>query len=74
MLNPTGEENSKLISILPEVSTWSAPTLVLHGEKDFLIPVKQATLLRDSLEIAKKPTVLFSIRIADIACRRKMSE
>jgi len=24
MLNPTGEENSKLISILPEVSTWSA--------------------------------------------------
>ena len=54
MLNPTGEENSKLISILPEVSTWSAPTLVLHGEKDFLIPVKQATLLRDTLEVAKK--------------------
>ena len=54
LLNPTGEENSKLISILPEVSTWRAPTLVLHGEKDFLIPVKQATLLRDSLEIAKK--------------------
>jgi dipeptidyl aminopeptidase/acylaminoacyl peptidase len=55
MLNPTGEENSKLISILPEVPTWRAPTLVLHGEKDFLIPVKQATLLRDSLEVAKKP-------------------
>jgi dipeptidyl aminopeptidase/acylaminoacyl peptidase len=54
MLNPTGEENSKLISILPEVSTWRAPTLVLHGEKDFLIPVKQATVLRDSLEVAKK--------------------
>jgi dipeptidyl aminopeptidase/acylaminoacyl peptidase len=54
MLNPTGEETSKLISILPEVSTWRAPTLVLHGEKDFLIPVKQATLLRDSLEVAKK--------------------
>jgi dipeptidyl aminopeptidase/acylaminoacyl peptidase len=54
MLNPTGEENSKLISILPQVSTWSAPTLLLHGEKDFLIPVKQATLLRDSLEVAKK--------------------
>ena len=55
MLNPTGEENPKLISILPEVSTWPAPTLILHGEKDFLIPVKQATLLRDSLEAAKKP-------------------
>jgi dipeptidyl aminopeptidase/acylaminoacyl peptidase len=55
LLNPSGEQNPKLISILPEVSTWHAPTLVLHGEKDFLIPVKQATLLRDSLEVAKKP-------------------
>src|SRR5262249_20452878 len=54
MLNPTGEGNSKLISILPEVPMWSASILVLHGEKDFLIPVKQATLLRDSLEVAKK--------------------
>jgi dipeptidyl aminopeptidase/acylaminoacyl peptidase len=54
LLNPSGEQNPKLISILPEVSTWHAPTLVLHGEKDFLIPVKQATLLRDSLEVAKK--------------------
>jgi dipeptidyl aminopeptidase/acylaminoacyl peptidase len=55
LLNPSGEENPKLISILPEVSTWHAPTLVLHGEKDSLVPVKQATLLRDSLEAAKKP-------------------
>jgi dipeptidyl aminopeptidase/acylaminoacyl peptidase len=55
MLNPNGEENPKLISILPEVSTWYAPTLVLHGEKDSLVPVKQANLLRDSLEAARKP-------------------
>lgn len=55
LLNPSGEANPKLISILPEVSTWHAPTLVLHGEKDSLVPVKQATLLRDSLEAAKKP-------------------
>jgi dipeptidyl aminopeptidase/acylaminoacyl peptidase len=55
MLNPSGEKNPKLISILPEVSMWHAPTLVLHGEKDSLVPVKQATLLRDSLEAAKKP-------------------
>ena len=55
LLNPGGEENPKLISILPEVSTWHAPTLVLHGEKDSLVPVKQATLLRDSLETAKIP-------------------
>ena len=55
LLNPSGEENPKLISILPEVSTWHAPTLVLHGGKDSLISVQQANLLRDSLEAAQKP-------------------
>jgi dipeptidyl aminopeptidase/acylaminoacyl peptidase len=55
LLNPSGEANPKLISILPEVSTWHAPTLVLHGGKDFLVSVQQANLLRDSLEAAKKP-------------------
>jgi dipeptidyl aminopeptidase/acylaminoacyl peptidase len=55
LLNPSGEQNPKLISILPEVSTWHAPTLVLHGEKDSLVSVQQANLLRDSLEAAKKP-------------------
>jgi dipeptidyl aminopeptidase/acylaminoacyl peptidase len=55
MLNPSGEENPKLVSILPEVSTWYAPTLVLHGGKDSLVSVQQANLLRDSLEAAKKP-------------------
>jgi dipeptidyl aminopeptidase/acylaminoacyl peptidase len=55
MLNPGGEPNPKLISILPEVPTWHAPTLVLHGEKDALVSVQQANLLRDSLEAAKKP-------------------
>jgi dipeptidyl aminopeptidase/acylaminoacyl peptidase len=55
MLNPSGEENPKLVSILPEVSTWNAPTLVLHGGKDALVSVQQANLLRDSLEAARKP-------------------
>jgi dipeptidyl aminopeptidase/acylaminoacyl peptidase len=55
MLNPSGEKNPKLISILPEVSTWHAPAMVLHGGKDFLVSVQQANLLRDSLEAAKKP-------------------
>ena len=55
VLNPSGEPNPKLISILPEVPTWHAPTLVLHGEKDALVSVQQANLLRDSLEAAKKP-------------------
>jgi dipeptidyl aminopeptidase/acylaminoacyl peptidase len=55
MLNPNREENPKLISILPEVSTWRAPTLVLHGGKDSLVSIQQANLLRDSLEAAHKP-------------------
>jgi dipeptidyl aminopeptidase/acylaminoacyl peptidase len=55
ILNPNGEENPKLISILPEVSTWYAPTLVLHGGRDSLVSVQQANLLRESLEAAQKP-------------------
>jgi len=55
MLNPSGEENPKRSSILPEVSTWHAPTLILHGGKDALVSVQQANLLRDSLEAAHKP-------------------
>jgi dipeptidyl aminopeptidase/acylaminoacyl peptidase len=54
MLNPNGEENPKLISILPEVSKWHAPTLLLHGGKDSLVSVQQANLLRESLEVANK--------------------
>jgi dipeptidyl aminopeptidase/acylaminoacyl peptidase len=55
MLNPSGEQNPKLISILPEVSMWHAPTLILHGEEDLLVSVQQANLLSESLEAAKKP-------------------
>ena len=31
------------------------PTLILHGEEDFLVSVQQANLLSESLEAAKKP-------------------
>jgi dipeptidyl aminopeptidase/acylaminoacyl peptidase len=55
MLNPTGQQNPKLISILPEISMWHAPTLILHGEEDALVSVEQANLLSESLEAAKKP-------------------
>jgi dipeptidyl aminopeptidase/acylaminoacyl peptidase len=55
MLNPSGEEDAKLISILPEVSTWHAPTLLIHGELDLLVFVQQAYLLRDALKAANIP-------------------
>jgi dipeptidyl aminopeptidase/acylaminoacyl peptidase len=55
MLNPNGEQNPKLISIVPQVPSWRAPTLVLHGGKDLLVSVQQANLLSESLEVARKP-------------------
>ena len=54
-LNPNGEENPPLFSILPEVSTWTAPTLILHGTDDSVIPLNQAQLLNDRLEAVKIP-------------------
>ena len=55
MLNPSGDEDPKLISILPEVSTCHAPTLLLHGELDLLVFVQQAYLLRDALKATNIP-------------------
>jgi dipeptidyl aminopeptidase/acylaminoacyl peptidase len=61
MLNPNGENEPKLFSILTEVSKWNAPALILHGSQDSLIPVNQALALRDALRTLGKPhrVVLF---------------
>ncbi len=55
VLNPSGEADPKLFSVLPEVRRWRAPTLVLHGAKDPLLPVNQAQMLDRSLEAARVP-------------------
>ena len=55
LLNPNGDANPKLFSLLGEASRWHAPTLILHGEQDNLIPVNQALLLRDQLQAAGIP-------------------
>ncbi|MFQ5902842.1 MAG: alpha/beta hydrolase family protein [Candidatus Binatia bacterium] len=54
-LNPNGEVKPHLFSVLPEVSGWTAPTLILHGAKDQLVPTSQAFLLRDRLATLGKP-------------------
>jgi dipeptidyl aminopeptidase/acylaminoacyl peptidase len=54
-LNPNGESNPHLFSIIPEVSAWTAPTLILHGGNDHLVPTNQAYLLRDRLQALRKP-------------------
>jgi dipeptidyl aminopeptidase/acylaminoacyl peptidase len=50
ILNPNHDANPKLFSLLGQGSRWRAPTLILHGEQDKLIPVSQAILLRDWLK------------------------
>jgi dipeptidyl aminopeptidase/acylaminoacyl peptidase len=55
LLNPNGEAEPKLQNLLPEVSSWQASTLILHGARDRFVPVSQATLLRDHLQRLAKP-------------------
>ncbi len=54
-LSPNGDADSRLFSVLPEVSRWKAPTLILHGGNDQLVPTSQAYLLRDHLAALGKP-------------------
>jgi dipeptidyl aminopeptidase/acylaminoacyl peptidase len=56
ILNPNGETNPKLMNLLSEASKkWNVPTLILHGQQDQIIPVRQALLLRDRLKTAGTP-------------------
>ena len=53
-ISPNGETNPPSFNVLPEVADWSAPTLILHGQKDQIVPVSQAFLLRDQLKTLGK--------------------
>ena len=55
LLNPNSDAAPKLQNYLPETEHWSAPTLILHGTEDGMIPVSQANLLRDQLQRFGKP-------------------
>lgn len=55
LINPNGDPNPKLLNLVGEVSKWRAPTLILHGGQDTLIPVNQALLLRDRLKAVGTP-------------------
>lgn len=54
-LNPNGDANPLLFNILPDIPDWTAPTLILHGGNDQLIPANQAVLLHDRLAALGKP-------------------
>jgi dipeptidyl aminopeptidase/acylaminoacyl peptidase len=53
-ISPNGDSDPALFSVLPEVSQWTAPTLILHGARDQIVPVNQAFLLRDQLKTLGK--------------------
>lgn len=55
LLNPNGNSNPKLLNLLGETARWRAPTLILHGSQDKMIPVNQALLLRDRLKAVGTP-------------------
>ena len=55
LINPNGDANPKELNLLGEGSRWRAPTLILHGGQDKLIPVNQALLLRDRLKTVGTP-------------------
>jgi dipeptidyl aminopeptidase/acylaminoacyl peptidase len=55
LLNPNGDAKPTLQNLLPEAANWQAPTLIMHGQQDSLIPVSQAMLLDNRLEKLGKP-------------------
>lgn len=55
LINPNGDANPKLLNLLDQGSRWRAPTLILHGGRDQLIPVNQALLLRERLQTLGTP-------------------
>jgi dipeptidyl aminopeptidase/acylaminoacyl peptidase len=63
-INPNGEANPPSFSVLPEVANWTAPTLILHGGSDQIVPASQAYLLHDRLASLGKPHRLVLFRDA----------
>src|SRR5262245_36576333 len=58
LLNPSGDAKPTLYNLLPQVTDWQPATLILHGQKDELIPASQALLLHEQLEKLGKPNKL----------------
>lgn len=54
-INPNGESHPHLFNVLPDVSRWSVPALIMHGARDEIVPSNQALLLRERLQALGKP-------------------
>ena len=51
----TGDANIKAISPIYHLDQFNVPVLIVHGEKDERVPIKNAKELRDALDKAGKP-------------------
>ena len=51
-------EIGKQISPITHVSDDDAPTLIIHGDKDYLVPIQQAEIIIEKLTAAKVPAEL----------------
>lgn len=52
--NAETRENFAHISVLTYVSNLQAPILVIHGDRDDIVPITQAQMLREALQQEKK--------------------
>jgi len=50
LMNPRGETEPQLFNALAEAPRWRAPTLILHGGRDQVIPPSQAVMLHNKLQ------------------------
>ena len=52
--DPETRENFARISVLTYVSNLQGPILVIHGDRDTVVPITQATRLRDACSKKEK--------------------
>jgi len=53
--NSKTRENFAFISVLTYVSHLQGPILVIHGDRDNVVPITQAHMLREALQQEHKP-------------------
>jgi dipeptidyl aminopeptidase/acylaminoacyl peptidase len=58
LLNPEREVSPKFVNLITDPSRWHAPTLIMHGAQDKLIPAQQSWQLQQKLQAVGTTTRL----------------
>ena len=66
-IDPNMQERVKACSVLSYIDpqVLNAPLLILHGNKDRLVPFEQSVLLYESCKAAKKDSTFYAVNNAD---------